>query len=206
MNRFVLGLVLVISLAACGGDAERVVLDSSDSGSEILLVTGDQFQVDLESNPSTGYSWILDLLPTTDILILRSSGFTPPETDEVGTAGTESFIFEATGPGAGIIRLDYIRPFEEQAIPERVVEIIIRVDGVPLRRDTSEPPTRSTATADEPMSVAELLTTDSADNATVTGFIVAQSVQGTDGFVELTGSFDGGRLTSNDTSPEQDRL
>ncbi len=172
MNHFALGLLFVAVLAACGGDAQRIVLDASDSGSEVLVDTGDQFHIKLESNPSTGHSWILDLGPTADILVLRSSVFSPPETDQVGAAGTETFVFEATKPGAGIVRLDYIRPFEEQAVPERVVEIIVRVDGVPLTRDTAEPPTRSTATADKPMSVAELLGSDGAGNARVTGFVV----------------------------------
>jgi hypothetical protein len=41
------------------------------------------------------------------------------------------FVFEAIGD-ADILRLEYIRSFDDPVIPERVVEYIIRVDGLNL--------------------------------------------------------------------------
>lgn len=228
--------LLLAALASCGGDAARTVLDASDSGSEVLLDTGDQFQVDLESNPSTGYSWNLDLRSAANIVTLQSSGYSPAVTEQVGAPGIETFVFEATEPGAAIIRLEYVRPFDELPIPERIVEFIVRVDGVALAPGTGDPPTRSTASADDiPIGIAELLANDEPRTATVSGFLLwndtnarlcevlmesfppqcgglsvvianpeafdegtlqaAQGVRWTDGFVDVTGRFDGSQLT-----------
>jgi inhibitor of cysteine peptidase len=166
-------LLLLTLLASCGGDATNMVLDASDSGSEILVATGDQFQVELESNPSTGYSWNLDLESATSIVTLRSSDYSAEVTEQVGAPGVETFVFEATGPGATIIRLEYIRPFDELPIPERVVEFIVRVDGVAFTRGTGDPPTRSSASADDiPIGIAELLGNGEPRTATVMGFVL----------------------------------
>jgi hypothetical protein len=39
------------------------------------------------------------------------------------------FTFAAVGEGAGILRLEYVRSFDDPPVPERIVEFIVRVDG-----------------------------------------------------------------------------
>ena len=57
----------------------------------------DQLDVQLESNPTTGYSWELGPLP--DGLELVSSEFEEPVGSLVGAAGTQRFVFDVVGPG-----------------------------------------------------------------------------------------------------------
>jgi hypothetical protein len=67
-------------------------------------------------------------MTTTDLVALTSRTYVASDTDLVGAAGTDVFVFTA-GQGAGILRLDYIRSFDDPIIPERVAEYIIRIDG-----------------------------------------------------------------------------
>jgi len=173
VTRIGLFLLLLGTLAACGNSDPRVALDGSDSGREVVVASGDEFQIDLESNPSTGYSWSLELGPAASILTLQSSSYSVVETDLVGAGGIETFVFEAIGPGAAILRLEYVRPFDEMPVPERVVEFIVRVDGAAWTPGTADPPTRSTASTDAmPVGVAELLTNDDPRSVTVLGFVL----------------------------------
>lgn len=166
-------LLLLGTLAACASSDRRIALDGSDSGREVLVATGEQFRVDLESNPSTGYSWSLRLGRAASILTLQSSSYSLVETELVGSSGIETFVFEATGPGAAVLRLEYLRPFDDMPVPERIVEFIVRVDGVAWTADTAEPPTRSTASPDAmPVSVVDLVMNDDPRSVTVLGFVL----------------------------------
>jgi hypothetical protein len=41
------------------------------------------------------------------------------------------FVFVAGDEGAGVLRLEYVRSFDDPVIPERVAEFIVRIDGAP---------------------------------------------------------------------------
>lgn len=109
----------------------------------------EEFEVQLEANPSTGFGWVIAEGSMPGVLALTNEGFIASDTDLVGAPGTQWFHFEATGAGAGVLRLEYLRPFEDPAIPMQVVEYIVRVD------DAEWPPTNvtvpATATATAPV-------------------------------------------------------
>jgi inhibitor of cysteine peptidase len=152
-KKLVCGLMIIamsVALVGCGGDSAGMVLDDADSGKTVLIDSGDQFEVRLESNASTGFEWVVDPESASDVVTLVSSTYDEPETDLVGAPGTQVFVFEATVSGAGILRLEYLRPFDDPPVPERIVELIVSVDDVPWTPSTEQPPTTSTATAPTP--------------------------------------------------------
>ena len=103
MRRWIALVAAVALLAACGDDGgSTTVLDEADSLSEVSLDVGDQLEVSLESNPTTGYSWEVGPLP--DGLQLVSSEFEEPGGSLVGAAGTQVFVFDVAGPGSGILQ------------------------------------------------------------------------------------------------------
>ena len=169
-------LLVLLTTSSCGDGRQVTSLDATDSGEEISIDAGDRIEIVLESNPTTGYSWSIDE-GTSDIVTLVSSRFEAPESDLVGAAGTETFVFEAPVSGAGIIRLVYMRPFDDPPVPERVVEYIVSVDGVAWTRPPDDPPSTSTATAPdqpdgaEPVGVADLFDGEGARDAVVEGFV-----------------------------------
>jgi len=172
MRVFMLLLILFSLTVACSGEDDLVVTDA-DSTSELLVSAGDRFEVRLESNPSTGYAWLVSEMTTPLVVELQSQDFVAPADGEaVGAPGTDVFVFEAADSGAGILRLEYVRSFDDPQVPDRVVEYIIRIDEAPWppARDDSQPP--STAAATAPIEVGDLLDGDGARNATVRGFVV----------------------------------
>ncbi len=162
------GVALVLS--ACSSDsAGLIAFSEAESGSEILIEAGEQFEVRLESNPSTGYSWEIAEEVGLKSVKLRSRSHEPAETELVGASGVDVFLFEAIG-GAEVLRLEYIRPFDEPVVPERIVEYIVRVDEAPWPPDDVVPPVTSTATA--PLEVGALLGGEAPVEATVVGYVL----------------------------------
>ncbi|MGB5758147.1 MAG: protease inhibitor I42 family protein [Acidimicrobiales bacterium] len=147
VRRFPL-LMAIGLLAACGGGSTPLVLTDGDSGDEVAVQSGERFEVRLESNPSTGFEWVVDEVSASDVIEVVSVAVEAAETELVGAPATQVFVLEAVGTGAGVLRFEYIRRFEDPVIPERIVEYIVRVDGAPFPGATDQPPPTSTATAD----------------------------------------------------------
>jgi inhibitor of cysteine peptidase len=131
MKRWILGLALVAALVACGSDDDaggaRQVLDSGDVGTEITVGVGEQFEVRLESNPTTGYAW--QVVEQPDAIELVSSEFEAPDTSLVGAGGIEVFVFEGASAGSGALRLEYVRSFENPPVPAETAEFQVQVTG-----------------------------------------------------------------------------
>jgi predicted secreted protein len=128
MRKWIAAVVVITALTACGDDGgSTVVLDAADSGSDVALDVGDQIDVQLEANPTTGYSWELGPLP--DGLELVSSGFEEPGGSLVGAGGTQVFVFDVVGPGDGILRIEYVRVFDDPVVAAQIVEYVLTITG-----------------------------------------------------------------------------
>jgi predicted secreted protein len=151
MLRFAIGIGLgavALIVSACGNAGTARTLTEADNLSEVLLDSGDEFEIRLESNATTGFEWMIDEDSLPETIELIDDRYEAPDTDLVGAPGTQVYMFEATEDGAGILRLEYVRLFEDPIIPERVIEYIIRVDKAPWPpEDPGTPPGTSTATA-----------------------------------------------------------
>jgi len=168
-------VVLALVFAACG-DRNQMLFTEADMGSELMVDAGDEFRIELESNPSTGYGWVITEAGLPSGVELVEEAYVAPDTDLVGAVGIQSFTFEATGPGAGVLRLEYLRPFEELPITERVAEFIVRVDDAPWPPASVSPTPTTAATAPdaqiEPISVSALFDGEGGRDATLEGFVL----------------------------------
>lgn len=91
---FLLNSLLAVSFAADDVIVENVELD-------------EQFQISLDSNPSTGYSWEADYDP--EYLELISEEYVPDNTGGIvlGGGGSEIFTFQALKVGQTTITFNY---------------------------------------------------------------------------------------------------
>ena len=125
-SRVVVALVLVlVGLAACGGG------DSGDGGStqsggsgsstptvysagdSISVAEGSPFVVELEANPTTGYTWTAADNPNATFVESRQvTSSTLP-----GAPGMQQLTFEATATGSSTLTLSYARSFEPDEPP-----------------------------------------------------------------------------------------
>lgn len=98
-----------------------------DKGSSIELEKGEEIIILLDSNPTTGYSWIPGEEIDTTIMELTDSIFfqTEKEKELVGAGGCEVFTFEAKNSGQTEIILYYQRPWEEVELKD---EFIFNID------------------------------------------------------------------------------
>lgn len=174
MRLYVAAVALLALVAmACGNDSttetgDLRVLTEAENTQEILLDSGEQFEVRLESNQSTGFSWEIAGDTGPMAVELRTRTYQEPDTDLVGAPGTEVFRFEAIGD-AEVLRLEYIRSFDDPPVPERVIEYIIRVDEAPWPPEGVQPPTTGSALA--PIELSEVLA-GSAGEVSVIGYVV----------------------------------
>jgi predicted secreted protein len=126
MRRWIVVALMGFVAVSCGSDdATPVVLDLSDSGSAVSVAVGDTFEVQLDSNRTTGYEWIVAEQP--DGVTLQSSDYLVPGTSLVGAGGVDVFVFEATATGSGTLRLDYVRSFDDPPVPADTVEYDLTV-------------------------------------------------------------------------------
>src|SRR5574344_1065796 len=87
------------------------------------------FQIKLESNPSTGYSW--DLSKTVDKsyvkLVKNSYKQNRCNPRMVGVGGVETFVFKPLKKGSTTIYFEYKRPWEKENVVEtKTVNIFIK--------------------------------------------------------------------------------
>jgi len=110
-------LLSMILLCSCKNITE---LTFDNKGSSIELEKGDRINIKLESNPTTGYSWILDGETDTSVVSLFDSKFVQTEKEEelVGAGGYEIFTFKAENNGQTEIILTYKRSWEEEELKE----------------------------------------------------------------------------------------
>ncbi len=94
-------------------------LTESDNGSSVTLAVGDTLQVEIPSNPGTGYSWKITsndadvLTPLGEPQFGLQAGVTPV----TGAGGTQTFHFRAVGKGQTPLTLVYVRPWETSVTP-----------------------------------------------------------------------------------------
>jgi inhibitor of cysteine peptidase len=84
----------------------------------VYTSANEEFQVTLDSNPSTGYEWQVRSMNEA-IVRLVSDEYIPRESGLVGAGGKQVLTFEASGEGKTTIALEYVRPWE----PERPASV-----------------------------------------------------------------------------------
>jgi inhibitor of cysteine peptidase len=93
-------------LSACGGGGAVIQVTQKDSGSTVDAVVGDTIDVTLPENPSTGYSWKLQLSGGLN-LIEDSYNKGDESGGLVGVPGTHNWQIEATEAGEQTITGEY---------------------------------------------------------------------------------------------------
>jgi inhibitor of cysteine peptidase len=98
---------------------------AADSTNEVKLAVGQTYSIDLDSNPTTGYSWAL-ASPTNGVFMLVTNTYEPRKTAAgvVGSGGVEHWTFKAVGKGRAELTLEYMRPWEKVAVNRKDVTIV----------------------------------------------------------------------------------
>ncbi len=102
-------------------------IGAAHAGQTLKLAVGQPAIIELEANPSTGYSWTVDTQASSNLSILRidDRGFSqsPDGQRLMGAPGVHRWSVQATRPGNASISFIYRRPFETSVARRHEVEV-----------------------------------------------------------------------------------
>jgi predicted secreted protein len=109
---------------------------TTDNSKPLNYKVGNEFEIKLEGNPTTGYSWYLKSLDKASNAIvspvnLNSNNSTanyiqyPKNAEEVGVGGTFNFKFKGVANGQTKLNFDYKRPWEDTPIETKEYSVVI---------------------------------------------------------------------------------
>lgn len=119
-------LLLAAALLLVALTPHSPVIQEADASSPVVIQSGEEFFIALQSNPSTGYSWTQKIA---DGLVLAYEGNVreSPAQAMPGAPGQQIFIYHANRTGSTTITFQYSRPFDTTAAPSRTVTFTIQV-------------------------------------------------------------------------------
>jgi inhibitor of cysteine peptidase len=113
-------------LAACGSDNDDSVVVYRQPGDTVSVSGGKRFMIELEANPTTGYTWQVSAAPG-DQVRLVDQDYTPTGTQQPGSGGVQQFTFEARSAGSTTLAFDYVRPWEKDVAPAQTATFPVKV-------------------------------------------------------------------------------
>ena len=111
-------------MAGCGPRQNKLTM--ADNGTNRDIGVGGQIIVELNGNPSTGYTWEAKDL---DVGILQQvgTGFKSSNPGMVGAGGTLTLTFKALKAGVTTLTLVYHRPWEKDVKPLSTFVVTITI-------------------------------------------------------------------------------
>lgn len=100
-------------------------LDESYNEREIELGVGEEFEISLPENPTTGFRWSL-ASGGEPVCVLQSDFFEPAD-GTPGRGGSHHWRFQTVQVGLGNIDLVYQRSFEQGVAPARRFTLDVRI-------------------------------------------------------------------------------
>jgi len=118
INWITASVILVIIIAIGGGliyinsSKTPSKIEVSEDQQNIEIKTGQEFTINLTSNPSTGYSWSVDDTYNKNIMSKISNEFIPSNSEMIGAPGKELWVFRGTNKGNTKLNFVYSRQRE----------------------------------------------------------------------------------------------
>ena len=90
------------------------VFTSENNGKEYNLSVGEEFQVRLWENPTTGYLWSILGSVSPHLKLLDRKFIRRNDARLVGSGGERTFVFRAIKPGFDVLHMTLKRPWEKK--------------------------------------------------------------------------------------------
>jgi len=106
---------------------EQVNLSASDNGQKMTLFAGQELVIQLDGNPSTGYTWEAKDLDATMFQQVGDAVFSSSHPGLVGSGGSLTLTFRVLKTGPATLTLVYHRPWEKNVLPLNTFSITATV-------------------------------------------------------------------------------
>ena len=121
-----IAIVTLTVLGACAAGTDPMRLTSRDNGSTVHVKQGETFEVALEGNPTTGYTWEV-AGGSGDQVALQGQPEFKADSDALGSGGMMTLQFKAVQQGTAPLKLIYHRTFEPDVAPLESFEVTVVV-------------------------------------------------------------------------------
>jgi inhibitor of cysteine peptidase len=113
MKKIFLAALFLVFISAVS--YSQVAATFTESDSQVSVNAGDWFDVKLESNKTTGYSWVLMITDSNPdgVVVEMGHDYISPETGRLGAGGHEVWNFKTMQAGFFNLVFNYTRPWEE---------------------------------------------------------------------------------------------
>jgi inhibitor of cysteine peptidase len=129
---FILGLLFGGNPMANEENQNNIFVMSKRDKTLITVNAPGEFSIKIESNPTTGYNWVLQPLKENEKNLVKFKKQKVEEPGEesqkqklLGVPTYEIFTFEALAPGEAVLELHYRRPWEKDVPPIKKHKVII---------------------------------------------------------------------------------
>ena len=122
MKRVTFILIAVIVLGGLAGGLTAFAHNDAESDSDKIVATGNMFEVILDSNASTGYSWVAYF--DENLLELIDQSY-QVNSELIGAPGKEVFVFKALDSGSAQVNFSYMRPWENEPVKTETYTVTI---------------------------------------------------------------------------------
>jgi inhibitor of cysteine peptidase len=121
----VLAVVVMVAISGCSSQT-ALALEAEDAGRQIELQKGNTLTINLESNPTTGYTWEF---VESEGAVVRQVGEAEfkADSDLLGAGGIQTLRFEAVLEGQMDLTLVYHRPWETGVEPSDTFTVQVTV-------------------------------------------------------------------------------
>ena len=100
---------------------------SASENADYKIAVGENFKVELVSNPTTGYSWRWVNKETVSIVDSVGFDYSPEDDALVGSGGKEIWKFKGVKTGVDTLKLEYCRVWDPTSTVDSM-RIVVRVD------------------------------------------------------------------------------
>ena len=124
-----LALVAIACSAQAAFAAAKVITDA-DKGGVIHMKLADQLELQLKSNPTTGFMWYVEKESTPLLKLVHQSQTEAEQSTKpaVGRPIFQVFQFEPRRAGDGVLRLHYVRSWDKPTPDDEQFEIRVVVE------------------------------------------------------------------------------
>jgi inhibitor of cysteine peptidase len=106
---------------------EQVNLVASNAGQNIRLFAGQELIIQLDGNPTTGYTWEAKNLDTNMFIQVGDVQFSSSNPKLVSSGGTQTMTLRVLNTGTSTLTLIYHRPWEKDVQPLKTFTVTVTV-------------------------------------------------------------------------------
>ena len=127
------GLFALVLQSASGvyANVASLIITTNDNAKTVSAVVRQGIQVQLRSNPSTGFTWLLTSTNGTSVAPTGDSTYVPDPGGATGSGGTLTIPLRAMQPGSTTLVFSYVRPWAPTDVAEAFT-VTITVAGQAL--------------------------------------------------------------------------